>query len=103
VVVVGVQPVTDTIKSVHAGVVGETVDREGLWTVTSPVVLPPDVVAELDDWPDADDFTQLVGWLRERFEVRFLEAPALGRRVEDESAVALLEALAAGSGEVEPA
>ncbi len=78
VVVVGVQPVTDTIKSVHAGVVGETVDREGLWAVTSPVVLPADVVAELDDWPDADDFPRLVERLRERFEVRFLEAPAAG-------------------------
>lgn len=96
VVVVGVQPVTDTIKTVEAGVVGGTVDREGLWAVTSPVVLPADVVAELDAWPDADDFTALVSWLRQRFEVRFLEAPALGRRVEDESSLALLEALAAG-------
>jgi len=96
VVVVGVQPVTDTIKTVEAGVVGGTVDREGLWAVTSPVVLPADVVAELDAWPDADDFTALVSWLRQRFEVRFLEAPVLGRRVEDESSVALLEALAAG-------
>lgn len=96
VVVVGVQPVTDTIKTVEEGVVGGTVDREGLWAVTSPVVLPADVVAELDAWPDADDFTALVSWLRQRFEVRFLEAPALGRRVEDESSVALLEALAAG-------
>lgn len=96
VVVVGVQPVTDTIKTVEEGVVGGTVDREGLWAVTSPVVLPADVVAELDAWPDADDFTALVSWLRQRFEVRFLEAPALGRRVEDESSLALLEALAAG-------
>jgi len=96
VVVVGVQPVTDTIKTVEEGVVGGTVDREGLWAVTSPVVLPADVVAELDAWPDADDFTALVSWLRQRFEVRFLEAPVLGRRVEDESSVALLEALAAG-------
>ena len=82
--------------SVHEGRVGGTVDRDGLWAVTSPVVLPADVVAELDAWPDADDFTALVSWLRQRFEVRFLEAPALGRRVEDESSVALLEALAAG-------
>ena len=96
VVVVGVQPVTDTIKTVEAGVVGGTVDREGLWAVTSPVVLPAGVVAELHAWPDADDFTALVSWLRQRFEVRFLEAPVLGRRVEDESSVALLEALAAG-------
>ena len=95
VVVVGVQPVTDTIKTTRDGVVGETVDREGLWTVTSPVVLPASVVAGLDGWPEADDFPALVSSLRERYDVRFLEAPALGRRVEDESALVLLEALAA--------
>ena len=95
VVVVGVQPVTDTIKTTRDGVVGETVDREGLWTLTSPVVLPASVVAGLDGWPEAEDFPGLVSTLRERYEVRFLEAPALGRRVEDESALALLEALAA--------
>lgn len=93
VVVVGVQPVTDTIKSVRGDVVGETVDREGLWTVASPVVLPASVVAHLDRWPDADDFVAMVTRLRERFVVRFLEAPALARRVGDESDLALLEAL----------
>jgi 2-C-methyl-D-erythritol 4-phosphate cytidylyltransferase len=93
-IVVAVQPVTDTVKSVAGGVVGETVDREGLWTVTSPVVLPAGVVADLDAWPD-DDFAGLVSRLRERYDVRFLEAPALGRRVDDESSLALLEALAA--------
>jgi 2-C-methyl-D-erythritol 4-phosphate cytidylyltransferase len=92
-VVVGVHSVTDTIKSVRDGVVGETVDREGLWTVTSPVILPASVVATLEDWPDADDLTDLVARLRERHEVRFLEAPALGRRVADESDIKLLEAL----------
>lgn len=96
VVVVGVQPVTDTIKTAPGGVVGETVDRDALWTVTSPVVLPAAVVAELDDWPDTDDFTALVTRLREGVAVRFLESPALARRVEDESSLKLLEALAVG-------
>lgn len=96
VVVVGVQPVTDTIKTAPGGVVGETIDREELWTVTSPVVLPAAVVAELDDWPDTDDFPALVTQLRERAEVRFVESPALARRVEDETSLKLLEALAAG-------
>ena len=98
VVVVGVQPVTDTIKATAAGVVGATVDREGLWSVTSPVVLPASLVDGLDEWPDADDFAALVERLRDRAQVRFLEAPALGRRVEDESAIALLEALAVEEG-----
>ena len=93
-VVVAVHAVTDTVKSVHEGRVGGTVDRDGLWAVTSPVVLPAAVVAGLEDWPDTDDLAALVTDLRERFPVEFLEAPALGRRVEDESAVVLLEAFA---------
>jgi hypothetical protein len=51
------------------------------------------VVAHLDRWPDADDLVDLVTRLRERFAVRFLHAPALARRVGDESDLALLEAL----------
>ena len=39
-VVVGVRPVTDTVKVVTDGVVGETVDRDALVTVVSPIVLP---------------------------------------------------------------
>lgn len=97
-VVVGVRPVTDTIKTVAGDVVGETVDRDSLHTVCSPVVLPASVVAALEDWPDLDDFAALVTTLRERFPVMFLEAPALGRRVEDESAVALLTAFAEEQG-----
>jgi 2-C-methyl-D-erythritol 4-phosphate cytidylyltransferase len=98
-VVVGVHPVTDTVKAVRGEVVGQTVDREGLWVVTSPVVLPASLVAELDGWPDTDDLVALVAELAERAEVRFLEAPPLARRVEDESAVVLLQALAAESPE----
>lgn len=94
-VVVGVHPVTDTIKHVRDGVVGGTVDRGGLWALASPVVLPPSLVAGLDRWPDADDLGALVVRLNEQHEVRFLEAPALARRVEDESSLALLRALAA--------
>lgn len=95
VVVVGVQPVTDTIKTVVDGVVGDTVDREGLWLLASPVVLPASLVETLPAWPDTDDAVALVTDLRRRATVRFLEAPVLARRVEDESAVVLLEALAA--------
>jgi 2-C-methyl-D-erythritol 4-phosphate cytidylyltransferase len=96
VVVVGVRPVTDTMKTVSDDVVGRTVDRESLVGVTTPVVLPPSVIADLDDWPDLDDFAALVERLRTRFEIRFVEAPALARRVQDESDLALLDALARG-------
>ena len=53
-VVVAVRPVTDTVKRVEAGLVGETVDREGLVAPSSPVVLPPSVVPALDDFPGHD-------------------------------------------------
>lgn len=96
-VVVGVRPVTDTIKLVRDGVVGGTVVRDALWTVTSPVVLSAPVVKALSEWPDLDSFAALVSALRERFPVCFLLAPSIGRRVEDESAVRLLEAVDATS------
>ena len=93
-VVVGVRPVTDTIKVRRDALVGPTVDRELLWTVTSPVVLPAAVVRALPERPVTDHLPTLVQTLRARFEVHFLEAPAVGGRVEDESALRLLEALA---------
>ena len=113
-VLVGTRPVTDTVKRLDsggsagsaagtarvvggsaagtAGVVGETVDRSGLVSLASPVVLPAAVVAALPDWPDLTDLPALVSWLAERFEVAFVEAPAEGRRVVDESDLRLLAA-----------
>lgn len=96
-VVVGVRPVTDTIKEYDAGSVGATVDREELVCVTSPVVLPATVVEALDGL-DLDDFAGLVADLSRRFPVRHLEAPSLGRRIVDESDLAVLVALSRASG-----
>jgi 2-C-methyl-D-erythritol 4-phosphate cytidylyltransferase len=97
-VVVAVRPVTDTVKTVtgegDAPVVGATVDRAGLVTVTSPIVLPADVVAALDG-PPATDFAVLAGQLAERFPVLTVEAPPAGRRVGSPDDVRLLEALTA--------
>ena len=92
VVVVGVRPVTDTVKQVSEGVVGETVDRDGLRAIVSPVVLPARVVAALDALPSLD-FATLVAALEERFEVDYVEAPPEARRVASEDDVALLAAL----------
>ena len=92
-VVVGARPVTDTVKAEADGVIGDTVDRSGLLAVTSPVVLPATVVAGLSGWPSFDDLADLVVALREEHEITFLEAPALGRRVTDESDLPLIEAL----------
>jgi len=93
-VLVGVRPVTDTLKETDGDVVGETVDRETMVAVASPLVIPRQVVARLEEWPDLDDVPALVASLRERFPVRFVEAPALARRVADDSDLRLLEASA---------
>ena len=99
-VVVGVRPVTDTVKVVADGVVGETVDREGLVAVAAPVVLPPSVVAELDDLP-THDLVELVATLRSRYPVELVEAPPAARRVGSEDDVWDLEALTAGGRPVD--
>ncbi|MBB6628578.1 2-C-methyl-D-erythritol 4-phosphate cytidylyltransferase [Nocardioides sp. KIGAM211] len=98
-VVVGVRPVTDTVK--HVGpdgdadgpvLVGATVDRSTLAAVVSPIVLPASVVAALDGLPTLD-FADLVAALAERFPVELLGAPAEARRVGSADDVRLLEAL----------
>ena len=94
VVVVGVRPVTDTVKSVTGDLVGETIDRTALVAVASPIVLPPSVVAALDRLPTLD-FAALVAALRELFPVELVAAPPSGRRVASEDDVRLLEALTA--------
>ena len=91
-VVVGVRPVTDTVKVVEDGVVGATIDRSTLVTVASPVVLPPTVVASLERLP-ATGFVELVTVLRARFPVELAEAPPTARRVGSEEDVRVLEAL----------
>jgi hypothetical protein len=93
-VVVGVRPVTDTIKERSGERLGATVDRDGLLCVTSPVVLPATVVAALDELP-TDDLAELVAGLTKRFPVRHLPAPALGRRIVDEADLGVLGALSA--------
>ncbi len=94
-VVVGVRPVTDTVKETSDGFVGRTVDRDSLVTVASPVVLPGSVVAQLEALPSLD-FAELVVALQERFDVEHVEAPAHARRVVDEADVRLLEELTRG-------
>ncbi len=93
-VVVGVRPVTDTVRAVEpSGALGATVDRAELLAVASPVVIPAAVLATLEEQPDLDDLADLVVALRRDHEVTFLDAPPEARRVADESDVRLLEAL----------
>lgn len=96
-VVVGVRPVTDTVKEYSGSSVGKTLDRDGLVCVTSPVVLPATVVAALDTL-ETDDFAALVADLSARFPVRHLPAPALGRRIVGEADLEILVALSRATG-----
>jgi 2-C-methyl-D-erythritol 4-phosphate cytidylyltransferase len=92
-VVVGVRPVTDTVRAEAAGVLGDVVDRTGLVQVCSPVVLPAAVLAQLERLPPTDDLAELVCALRGSYEVVHLDAPASAQRVVDESDLRLLEAM----------
>ena len=91
-VVVAVRPVTDTVKRVDDGLVGETVDREGLLAPSSPVVLPPSVVRALDDFP-GHDLAAIVARLRDHHTIETVEAPPEARRVTSAEEIVLLEAL----------
>lgn len=97
-VVVGVRAVTDTIKQVEDDTVGSTVDRDGVWAVCSPLVLPARVVAGLGDRglvalsPDLD-LAQMVEVLRRRESLVTRQAPPSARRVTSPEDVAALEAL----------
>jgi 2-C-methyl-D-erythritol 4-phosphate cytidylyltransferase len=96
-VVVGFRPVTDTVKVVADGRLGATVDRTRLRSVTSPVVVPADVLSGLDHL-DATDFPALAAELAELSEVEWLEAPPLSRRVRVEDDLVDLEALSRAAG-----
>jgi len=98
-VVVGVRPVTDTVKLLlgeDADTVGETVDRDSLVRVASPLVIPPGLVGRVLDVVDdpAVDFVGAVATLRSRAPRLLLEeAPAAAARIGSADDVRVLEAL----------
>lgn len=91
-VVVGFRAVTDTIKELLPETLGTTIDRDGLRSVASPVVIPAAILAGLED-PGIADLPALVALLAGRGPVHWLEAPSLARRIHDLEELAVLEAL----------
>jgi 2-C-methyl-D-erythritol 4-phosphate cytidylyltransferase len=94
-----VRPVIDTVKAARDGVICETVDRESLRIVSSPVVLSGALLAE------APDLTTVLGrpaalveLLRARCPVTLATAPPASQRVEDLSSLDVLAAMSAVSG-----
>jgi 2-C-methyl-D-erythritol 4-phosphate cytidylyltransferase len=92
---VAYRPVTDTIKTVVDDHIADTLDRDLFGIVASPVVFDHHRVDGARDQglPPTDDFGALAAWLRARGPVRMRKAPSLGRRVDDASAVNLLECM----------
>ena len=70
-------------------------------SVTSPVVLPATVVEALEGL-ELSDLPRLVAELAQRYPVRRIEAPPLGRRVLGEDDLAVLAALSESAGNPEP-
>ncbi|GAB4012572.1 2-C-methyl-D-erythritol 4-phosphate cytidylyltransferase [Nocardioides ultimimeridianus] len=97
-VVIGVRPVTDTVKQVDGELLGATVDRDALVAVCSPVALPPDILAELiAAGPIPTDLVALLAVLRAAHPDRIdlVEAPAAARRVGSAEDIRVLQALTA--------
>ncbi|NYE37061.1 2-C-methyl-D-erythritol 4-phosphate cytidylyltransferase [Nocardioides cavernae] len=91
--VVGVRPVTDTVKVVADGLVGETLERDRLLAVASPLVLPVAVLPHLPAQPPSDLAAAVAALAAAGHRVDTLEAPPAGRRVASADYVRLLEAL----------
>lgn len=100
--VAGVLELTDTVKHVRrtAGrtVVVGTVDRTRLRSVSSPVSIPVQAVPELrrrlGDRAWLDDLGAVVRALRSFTPVSLVDMPSIGRRVDDEGSLLVLESLA---------
>lgn len=95
-VVVGVRPVTDTIKVDLGDRLGETVDRSSLREITSPIVVPARILAQLDALPSYD-FAEIAAAFA-HWGIRELPAPPLSRRIRSADDLAVLEAAGRPSG-----
>lgn len=91
--VVGTRPVTDTVKTVTDGFVGDTLDREALLAITSPLVVPASVLAGIAQRLPTDLARAVADLAAAGQRVETLPAPAGGRRVHSADEVRLLEAL----------
>lgn len=91
VAVLGVRPVTDTLKEVEGGLVGGTRDRDDHLQVLSPLVLPARLLHVLDPLTESADLIELSRVLQGLGErVVQVEAPAEARRIGSVEDLALL-------------
>jgi len=94
--VVGVRPVTDTVKRVERGVVSSTLDRDAVAELASPVVFAvADLPAVLPRLPTAgalEDLLALVDALCRAVRLVGVEVPSSGRRLHHRDDLVLLAA-----------
>jgi 2-C-methyl-D-erythritol 4-phosphate cytidylyltransferase len=91
---VSVRPVVDTVKARSGNVVSATLNRDAMRIVSSPIVLPASTMAANPAMLHTlGDPSQLVQWLRQHCDVALVDAPATSRRIEDESALRLVQAV----------
>lgn len=96
--VIGVRPVTDTVKVVVGGRIRETLDREELVAVASPLVIPGSIVSGLGEHPSPDFARAVADLAAAGHLVERLAAPAVGRRVSSVEDVRVLVALTTATG-----
>ena len=90
------RPVTDTTKTVVAEQISGTFDRQRLAALMSPAVVPASLLAgaiSANRMPPFSDFGELATWLRGMGDLELVPAPSSALRVDDSSAVNLLECL----------
>lgn len=87
--VAGFRPVTDTIKTVVGHRIAGTINRDEFAIISSPVLVAARLMTPSP--PPVHDFAALAAWLRERGRLVMVKAPSMARRVDDGSAVSLLE------------
>jgi 2-C-methyl-D-erythritol 4-phosphate cytidylyltransferase len=89
------RPVTDTVKIADDVRIRGTVDRDTLAALSSPALLTRELLerarAAGAGRPPLRDVTALLAWMRRHGEVELVRAPSMARRVDDESAVLVLQ------------
>lgn len=110
-IVVGFQPVTDSIKQLTNERFTGSWNRDELRMITSPLVLPPRVLqqwdqlelAELSHVSTSVGLLEIVAQLASlprqvQLPIRWLTAPALARRISTQAELRVLEAMSDGLG-----
>ena len=89
------RPVTDTVKIADDTRIRGTVDRDTLGALSSPALLTAGLLRRAHaagaGRPPLGDVTALLAWMRRYGDVELVRAPSMARRVDDESAVLVLQ------------